>query len=52
MSELIRFLKQEEGVTLVEYGLITALIAATILLAVNQTGGYIEAVFNTFAAIF
>ncbi len=39
----------ERGATAVEYGLIVALIAAVIIVAVTLLGGNIAAVFNTVA---
>ncbi len=38
MEKLIRFLKDEEGVTAIEYGLIAALIAVVIIVAVKNVG--------------
>ena len=49
MKELMhgvrRFLQDEEGATAVEYGLMVALIAAIIVLAVSQLGNELN---NTF----
>jgi pilus assembly protein Flp/PilA len=42
-----RFLKDEEGVTAIEYALIAALIAVVIITAVTQTGVAIKTVFVT-----
>ena len=39
MEKLIRFFKDEEGATAVEYGLMAALIAAVIVAAVTLLGG-------------
>lgn len=41
-----RFLRDEEGVTAIEYGLIAALIAVVIIGAVQAVGGGLEGVFN------
>ena len=41
-----RFLKDEEGVTAIEYGLIAALIAVVIIGAVTSVGDNLTAVFN------
>ncbi len=46
MKKLIRFLKDEEGVTAIEYGLIAALIAVGIIAAVTAVGGKLKATFN------
>ena len=49
MKKLISFLKDEEGATAVEYGLMVALIAAFILLTVKFLGGKVESTFNNVA---
>ncbi len=41
-----RFLKDEEGVTAIEYGLIAALIAVVIIGAVASVGTNLRCVFN------
>ncbi len=46
MKKLIRFLKDEEGVTAIEYGLIAALIAVGIIAAVTAVGIKLKATFN------
>jgi pilus assembly protein Flp/PilA len=43
------FWKDEEGVTAIEYGLIAALIAVVIILAVTAVGGGLENIFNYIA---
>ena len=50
MKKLIRFLKDEEGVTAIEYGLIAALIAVGIIAAVTAVGLKLKATFNTIDA--
>jgi len=47
MEKLIRFFKDEEGATAVEYGLIVALIAAVIVGIVATLGTQIQAAFTT-----
>ena len=47
MEKLIRFFKDEEGATAVEYGLIVALIAAIIVGVVATLGGQINTAFQT-----
>ena len=42
MKRLISFLKDEEGATAVEYGLIVALIAAVIVVTVGTLGGKVH----------
>ncbi|ABK17178.1 Flp family type IVb pilin [Syntrophobacter fumaroxidans] len=50
MKKFIKFLKDEEGVTAIEYGLIAALIAVAIIVAVTSVGTNLTAVFNRVAA--
>ena len=42
-----RFLRDEEGVTAIEYGLIAALIAVVIIVAVTSLGTNLKSVFCT-----
>lgn len=44
------FMKEEDGVTAIEYGLIAALIAVVIIAAVRLVGQDLLAVFNNIAA--
>lgn len=46
---LLRFLGDEGGATAIEYGLITALIAAVIIVALTAAGGSIHAMFDYIA---
>jgi pilus assembly protein Flp/PilA len=46
MKKLMRFLKDEEGVTAVEYGLIAALIAVVIISAVTLLGAQLDTTFT------
>ena len=41
-----KFVRDEEGVTAIEYGLIAALIAVVIITAVTLVGSKLSAVFN------
>jgi pilus assembly protein Flp/PilA len=50
MKRLIRFLKEEEGVTAIEYGLIAALIAVAIIAGVTLVGTNLNTTFNNVAA--
>ena len=43
---LIKFFKDEDGVTAIEYGLIAALIAVVIITAVTLVGDSLENTFN------
>jgi len=47
MRWLINFVKDEEGVTAVEYGMIAALIAAVIVGIVGTLGGKVSTGFTT-----
>ena len=46
MKKLMRFLKDDEGVTAIEYGLIAALIAVTIIAIVTTVGGSLVGIFG------
>jgi pilus assembly protein Flp/PilA len=51
MLNFIRqFVKEEEGATAVEYGLMVALIAAVIVTVVATLGGQVNTAFNTVSA--
>jgi pilus assembly protein Flp/PilA len=49
MEKLVRFIKDEEGVTAVEYGLIAALIALVIIAAVALLGEKVSTAFSNVA---
>jgi pilus assembly protein Flp/PilA len=49
MEKLIRFFKDEEGATAVEYGLMVALIAVVIIAAVTVLGTNLSTKFNNVA---
>ena len=51
MKRLISFLKDEEGMAAVEYGLIVAVISLGILLSTQGVMGWINARFTQVAAI-
>jgi len=46
MKKLIGFFKDEEGATAVEYGLMVALIAVVIIVAVALLGTNLSRIFN------
>ncbi len=48
MKKLMRFLKDEDGVTAIEYGLIAALIAVVIIAAITLVGSELK---KTFTAV-
>ncbi len=47
MKKLLKLLKDEEGVTAIEYGLIAALIAVLIIGAVTAVGLKLQGTFQT-----
>lgn len=47
LKHIIRFVKQDEGATAPEYGLMVALIAAVIVGTVTTIGTQLNAVFTT-----
>ncbi len=49
MEKLIRFFKDEEGATAVEYGLIVVLIAIAIIVGAGLLGTNLNALFNRVA---
>ncbi len=49
MERIRKFFKREEGVTAIEYGLIAALIAIVIIVAVALAGTHLSTVFQTVA---
>jgi pilus assembly protein Flp/PilA len=46
---ITRFVKDERGVTAIEYGLIAGLLALAILVAVQSVGTQLTATFNAIA---
>ncbi|MEN6464863.1 MAG: Flp family type IVb pilin [Syntrophaceae bacterium] len=46
MKKILRFLKAEDGVTAIEYGLIAALIGVAAVLAMAAVGTQLNTVFN------
>lgn len=49
MKNLMRFFKDEDGVTAVEYGIMLALIAGVIIVAVTAIGTNLSSTFSTMA---
>ncbi len=49
MNALIRFYREEEGVTAIEYGLIASLIALAIVVGAGLLGTNLNALFNDIA---
>ena len=50
MEKVIRFFKDEEGATAIEYGLIAALLSVVIIGSVTLVGGNLATTFGTVAA--
>jgi pilus assembly protein Flp/PilA len=46
---MLRFVKDESGVTAIEYGLIAALVSVAILAILTQLGGSLVQIFTTIA---
>jgi len=46
MNFIKKFIREEDGVTAIEYGLIAALIAVVIITAVTLVGTQLSSVFN------
>ena len=44
---ITRFIREEEGQGMVEYGLILALVAVVVIVALTTMGGEIEGIFET-----
>ena len=51
MEKLMRFFKDEEGVTAIEYSLIAALIAIVIVVVVTAVGGSVNDVFENISQV-
>ena len=49
MKKFMRFLKDDEGVTAIEYGLIASLIAVVIITATALVGTNLSGIFNFIA---
>jgi pilus assembly protein Flp/PilA len=47
---LTNFMREEEGATAIEYGLIASLIAVVIILAITAIGTNLSTTFNTVAS--
>ena len=50
MNFITKFIREEDGVTAIEYGLIAALIAVVIIVAVRLIGVNLDAIFDKVAA--
>ena len=52
MEKILKFLKEEDGVTALEYALIASLIAVFIIAAVQLAGTKVSSTFNKIATSF
>ena len=50
MRNMIRFLKNEDGATAIEYGLIAALVSVVIVGALTVLGGKLTSTFTSISA--
>lgn len=50
LTRLMQLIRDEEGATALEYGLIAALIAGVIVISVTQLGSKVSATFSTITA--
>ncbi|MDR4496214.1 MAG: Flp family type IVb pilin [Nitrospirales bacterium] len=50
VNQIMRFVKEDEGATAIEYGLLAALIAAVIVGAVTALGNNVNTAFTNVAA--
>lgn len=50
MEKIKRFFKNEEGVTVIEYAVIAALIIVGCIVAITATGGAVRTTFNNIVA--
>lgn len=51
MKGIVRFYKDEEGVTAIEYGLLAALIAVVIIVGARALGVQLNGLFNHIATV-
>jgi pilus assembly protein Flp/PilA len=49
LNSITRFLRDEEGATAIEYGIIAGLIAVTLVTTLTSVGTQLKAVFTTIA---
>lgn len=47
MSFIKAFLKDESGATMIEYGLVAALVSVAAIIALQILGGQLQVIFNT-----
>ena len=47
MSFIKSFIKDESGATMIEYGLVAALVSVAAIIALQILGGQLQVIFNT-----
>ena len=47
MSFINAFIKDESGATMIEYGLVAALVSVAAIIALQLLGGQLQIIFNT-----
>jgi pilus assembly protein Flp/PilA len=47
MAKFLKLIRNEEGATAIEYGLIAALIAVAAIAALTRVGGQLQTTFNS-----
>jgi len=47
VNQFVRFMQEEEGATAIEYGLLAALIAAVIIVSVQNLGNTLDVTFSS-----
>ena len=47
MSFIKAFIKDESGATMIEYGLVAALVSVAAIIALQILGGQLQVIFNT-----
>jgi pilus assembly protein Flp/PilA len=50
MAKFLKLIRNEEGATAIEYGLIAALIAVAAITALTRVGGSLQTTFNSVGA--
>lgn len=51
MNSILRFFREEEGVTAIEYGLLAALIAVVIIVGASLLGTNLNSLFNAIGGL-
>ena len=49
MNKVMKFLKEEDGASAIEYGLIAGLVAVAIIVALGKLGGNLSTMFDNIA---